>query len=124
MRIMPVETPLLSQKVIAHINPEMAKVYNVPEDHRSVGFFAADNDDVAYLAADDATKKANIKGLHAEAYYGGQTCSWSRYGGGVFVLFSGPKLQDVKSGIAYVNDYIKQKKVHFKIHFLIIIYQF
>lgn len=109
MRIMPVETHLMSQKVIAHINPEMAKVYNVPEGHRSVGFFATDNDDVAYLAADDATKKANIKVLHAESYYGGQDCSWSKYGGGVFVLFSGPKVQDVKSGIAYVNDYIKNK---------------
>ena len=109
MRIMPVETHLTSQKVIAHINPEMAKVYNVPEGHGSVGFFATDNDDVAYLAADDATKKANIKVLHAESYYGGDNCSWSKYGGGVFVLFSGPKVQDVKSGIAYVNDYVKNK---------------
>jgi ethanolamine utilization protein EutL len=109
MKITPVKTHVLSQKIIPHINPEMARIYNVPEDHRSVGFFSVDNDDVAYLAADDATKKANIKILHAETYYGGETCAWSKYGGGVFVLFSGPKVQDVRSGMAYVNDYVKNQ---------------
>ena len=109
MKIMPVKTHVLSQKIIANVTPELAKVYQVPSDHRSIGFFATDNDDVAYLAADDATKKANIKVLHAETYYGGQLCSWSKYGGSVFVLFSGPKVQDVKSGMAYINDYVENQ---------------
>ena len=56
---------------------------------------------------DDASKKANIKLIHAETYYGGTTCSWSKYGGSVFVLFSGPKVEDVKSGLRYVRDFIE-----------------
>ena len=97
MKIVKMETHMLSQKVIANVTPEFARVYNIPEGHTSVGFFSADNDDIGYLAVDDASKKANIKLIHAETYYGGTTCSWSKYGGSVFVLFSGPKVEDVKS---------------------------
>ena len=87
MKIVKMETHMLSQKVIANVTPEFARVYNIPEGHTSVGFFSADNDDIGYLAVDDASKKANIKLIHAETYYGGTTCSWSKYGGSVFVLF-------------------------------------
>ena len=107
MKIVKMETHMLSQKVIANVTPEFARVYNIPEGHTSVGFFSADNDDIGYLAVDDASKKANIKLIHAETYYGGTTCSWSKYGGSVFVLFSGPKVEDVKSGLRYVRDFIE-----------------
>ena len=78
MKIVKMETHMLSQKVIANVTPEFARVYNIPEGHTSVGFFSADNDDIGYLAVDDASKKANIKLIHAETYYGGTTCSWIR----------------------------------------------
>ena len=72
MKIVKMETHMLSQKVIANVTPEFARVYNIPEGHTSVGFFSADNDDIGYLAVDDASKKANIKLIHAETYYGGK----------------------------------------------------
>ena len=98
---------MLSQKVIANVTAEFARVYNIPEGHTSVGFFSTDNDDIGYLAVDDASKKANIKLIHAQTYYGGSICSWSKYGGSVFVLFSGPKVEDVKSGLRYIKDFIE-----------------
>ena len=58
MKIVKMETHMLSQKVIANVTPEFARVYNIPEGHTSVGFFSADNDDIGYLAVDDASKKA------------------------------------------------------------------
>lgn len=109
MNLKHVQTHMLSQKLIANVNPELARIYNIPEDHQSIGFFSCDNDDVAYLAADDATKKANIKVIHAETFYGGELCSWSRYGGSVFVLISGPKVTDVKSGLAYIKDFVDNR---------------
>ena len=70
--------------------------------------FLRDNDDIGYLAVDDASKKANIKLIHAQTYYGGSICSWSKSNGGsVFVLFSGPKVEDVKSGLRYIKDFIE-----------------
>ena len=109
MKIVKLKPRVLSQKLIANVTPELAKAYNIPEDHHSIGFFATDNDDIAYLAADDATKKANIKVIHAQTYYGGQLCSWSRYGGSVFVLISGPKVQDVRSALGYINDFVENQ---------------
>ena len=100
---------MLSQKIIANVSPEFAKAYQLPEDHQSVGFFSTDNDDVGYLAVDDATKKANIKVIHAATFYGGKDCAWSKYGGSVFIIFSGPKVADVKSGMAYVRDFIENQ---------------
>lgn len=107
MEIIKMKTKMLSQKIIANITPEFAKAYKIPEGHQSVAFFSTDNDDVGYLAVDDASKKANIKVIHAETFYGGQMCSWSKYGGSVFILFSGPKVSDVKSGLAYVREFIE-----------------
>lgn len=100
---------MLSRKIIANVSPEFAKIYHLPEGHQSVGFFSVDNDDAGYLAVDDATKKADIKVIHAETFYGGQTCSWSKYGGSVFVMFSGPKVADVRSGMDYVKNFIDNR---------------
>ena len=55
MKIVKMETHMLSQKVIANVTPEFARVYNIPEGHTSVGFFSADNDDIGYLAVDDSS---------------------------------------------------------------------
>lgn len=107
MNIIKMKTNMLSQKLIANVSPALAKAYHLPEGHTAMGFFSTDNDDVAYLAADDASKKANIKVIHIETFYGGQTCSWSKYGGSVFALISGPKVSDVKSGLSYIRDFIE-----------------
>lgn len=109
MKIEKMKVHMLSQKLIAHVSPALAEAYHLPEGHQSMGFFSTDNDDIAYLAADDASKKANIKVIHIETFYGGQLCSWSKYGGSVFALISGPKVSDVKSGLAYIRDFIENK---------------
>lgn len=109
MEIRKMKTRMISQKLIANVTPEMARIYEIPEEHQSVAFFSTDNDDVAYLAADDASKKANIKVVHAETFYSGLRGSWSKYGGSVFVMISGPKVSDVKSGLAYIRDFIENR---------------
>ena len=109
MEIIRLKTKMLSQKVIANVSDEMARVYDLPEGHQSVGFFSVDNDDAGYLAVDDATKKADIKVIRAETFYAGRLGSWSRYGGSVFVMISGPKVADVKSGLAYAKDFIDNR---------------
>lgn len=109
MEIIRMKTNMLSQKIIANVSEEFAKAYHLPAGHQSVAFFSVDNDDAAYLAVDDATKKADIQVIHGETFYGGSTCSWSKYGGSVFVMFSGPKVADVRSGLAYVKDFIDHR---------------
>lgn len=98
---------ILSQKLIPNVNEEFARIYNMPKGHKSAAILTADNDDVIYCALDDATKKANIKVVSAGTSYGGNACSWSKYGGAIFALISGPKVADVKSGMNYIQDYVK-----------------
>lgn len=107
MEIKDMKVRMMSCRIIPLVNGDFAKAWKIPEDHHSVGFFATDNDDVGYLAVDDATKKANIQVIHAETYYGGYHCSWSSYGGSVFIMFSGPKVEDVRSGMRYVKDFLE-----------------
>ncbi len=107
MKIVWKEAHVIAQKIIADISPAFAKCYNLPEDHKNVAFFSCTNDDVAFIAADDATKKANVTVRHAATFYGGTKGSWSRYGGCVFVIMSGPRVEDVKNGLSYVNDFVE-----------------
>lgn len=98
---------ILSQKIIPHVSEEFAKMYNIPEGHQSAAILTADNDDVVYCALDDATKKSKITVVSAGTSYGGNACSWSKYGGAIFALISGPKVADVKSGMNYIQDYVR-----------------
>lgn len=106
MTITPLKVNLISQKLISNASPEYAKTVGLPEGHRSCAFFSVDVDDAAYLALDYATKNAKIQVIRAETFYGGNMASWSKYGGAVYALFSGPTVQDVRSGLSYVNDFI------------------
>lgn len=98
---------ILSKKIIPHVNEEFARIYQIPKGHQSAGLITADSDDVIYCALDDATKKARIQVVSANTSYGGNSCSWSKYGGAIFALFSGPKVADVKSGMNYIEDYVR-----------------
>lgn len=109
MRVEKMDVRITSQKIIPHVSAEFAAAYGLPEGHQSVGFFSADNDDVAYLAADDATKKARVHVVHARTFYGGRSCSWSKYGGSILVLISGPRVEDVRSGMSYINDFVSRR---------------
>lgn len=109
MKLVKKPVHVLAQKIIADIRPEFAAYYNLPADHRNVAVFSADNDDAAFVAADDATKKADILVQHASATYAGMKGGWSRYGGCVYVLMSGPRIEDVRTGLRYVNDFINNQ---------------
>ncbi len=98
---------MMSQKILANVSENFAKAYRLPEGHRSVGFFATDNDDIAYLAADDASKKARIKVLHAETMYGGSRFAGAPRTGTVFIFFSAEKIQDIKSAMGYIRDFVE-----------------
>ena len=68
MKIVKMETHMLSQKVIANVTPEFARVYNIPEGHTSVGFFSADNDDIGYLQK-HTMEEQHAPGVNTAAVY-------------------------------------------------------
>lgn len=100
------QASVLSSVLIPNINREMFRELKLPEDHRSIGIITCDNDDSIYIGLDDATKKANVHVAYAESTYGGGSCAWSRYGGEIIGMLSGPRPEDVKSGLNAVEDFV------------------
>ncbi|MBR5046600.1 MAG: BMC domain-containing protein [Eubacterium sp.] len=104
-----VNSHVAMQKVIPNIDKKYRSLWDVPDDHQSVGLISCDVEDVMNFALDDASKKARIKVLHVETVYGGVAHAWSRYGGEITAVISGPKVEDVRSGINYIREYIENK---------------
>ncbi len=104
-----VDSHVTMQKVIPGVNDRYRALWEVPEEHRSLGLISCDIEDVMDFALDDASRKAQIKVLHVETVYGGADYSWSRYGGEITAVISGPRVEDVRSGLMYTRDYIEHK---------------
>ena len=62
---------VLSVKLIANVNADMAKELELKPEHRSIGIITADSDDVTYTALDEATKAADVEVVYAKSFYGG-----------------------------------------------------
>lgn len=97
------------QKVVPNVTRAYRELWKIPQEHQSVGIIACDNEDVMWLALDDATKKARIHIVHAETVYGGLEYSWSKFGGEITAIISGEKVADVQDGLRYIRDYIENK---------------
>ncbi len=96
-------------KLIPEASPYYRQLWEIPENHKSIGLICSDIEDVMYMAADDATKKARIKVLYLETVYCGEQYAWSRYGGEIICVISGERVEDVRDGLRYIKDYIENR---------------
>lgn len=104
-----IDTHVVMQKTVPNVTDAYRKTLNIPKEHNSVGFISADCEDIMYFALDDASKKARIHVVHVETVYGGGEYSWSKFGGEITAIISGEKIEDVRSGLSYIKDYIENK---------------
>ncbi len=91
---------ILSSKLITDIEDIMIDEFQLPEGHVDIGVFTTDNEDIGYVAADEATKKAQVHVCYAKSTYGGLGCA---YGGEMFGVISGPSISDVESGLRTIS---------------------
>ncbi len=98
---------VLSIRLIANVNADMAKELKLDPEHMSIGIFTTDCDDVAYSALDEATKKAEVKVAYAKSFYGGAANANSKLAGEFIGILSGPTPAEVKSGIDAAIDYVE-----------------
>lgn len=104
---------VLSIKIIPNANPEMAKEFNLPEEHKSIGMITTDCDDVTYTALDEATKKADVKVVYARSMYAGAANASTKLAGEVLGIISGPSPAEVRSGLNAVVDFIESGNATF-----------
>lgn len=86
-------------RLIASLHPDMKAKLELPEGMNSLGLLSADSDDVTYIAADEATKQAQVEVIYGRSLYAGAAHSPSPSAGEVIILFAGPNPAEVRAGL-------------------------
>lgn len=88
-----------AMRVIASVNDGFARELKLPPHIRSLGLITADSDDVAYIAADEATKQAMVEVVYGRSLYAGAAHSPSPTSGEVLIMLGGPNPAEVRAGL-------------------------
>lgn len=95
----PIQTHLLSARILSGADPALLARLGAPEGHRSLGILTTDCDDVSYTALDEATKKAAVQVVYARSMYAGASNASTPLAGEFIGILSGPDPAQVRSGM-------------------------
>ena len=86
-------------RLISSLQDDFKKELKLDASVFSLGVFTADSDDVAYIAADEATKQANVRVVYGNSFYAGARHGPSPTAGEVILMLAGPSPAEVRSGL-------------------------
>lgn len=86
-------------RLIASVQADFKAKLGLPDHFNSVGLLTADSDDVTYIAADEATKHAEVEVISGRSLYAGAAHGPSPTAGEVLIIFGGPSPAEVRSGL-------------------------
>ncbi|MDR2113530.1 MAG: ethanolamine utilization microcompartment protein EutL [Candidatus Accumulibacter sp.] len=86
-------------RLIASVHPDFKKKLELPPHVNSLGLLTADSDDVTYIAADEATKQAQVEVVYGRSLYAGAAHSSSLTAGEVIIVLGGPTPAEVRAGL-------------------------
>lgn len=86
-------------RLIASVAPDLKKELKLPANINSLGLLTADSDDVTYIAADEATKQAEVEVVYGRSLYAGAAHSSSPTAGEVIIMLGGPSPAEVRAGL-------------------------
>ncbi len=86
-------------RLIASLQEDFRKELKLPKDVRSLGLITADSDDVTYIAADEATKQAQVQVVYGRSLYAGAANAPSPTAGEVLIMLGGPNPAEVRAGL-------------------------
>lgn len=104
-----VKTNILSVRIIPNADPVLLRQLSVPEEHRSLGIFTSDCDDVSYAALDEATKAAQVQVAYARSMYAGAANANTALAGEFIGVLSGENPEEVRSGLDAAIRYTQQE---------------
>jgi hypothetical protein len=85
-------------RLISSLQADFKAELKLDDSVFSLGIFTADSDDVAYIAADEATKQANVRVVYGSSFYAGAKHGPSSTAGEVILMLAGPSPAEVRSG--------------------------
>jgi len=86
-------------RLIASVQQDFKKKLGLPDHFNSIGLLTADSDDVTYIAADEATKHAQVEVISGRSLYAGAAHGPSPTAGEVLIIFGGETPAEVRSGL-------------------------
>ncbi|MBS1230051.1 MAG: eutL [Proteobacteria bacterium] len=86
-------------RLIASVQQDFKKKLGLPDHFNSVGLLTADSDDVTYIAADEATKHADVEVISGRSLYAGAAHNPSPTAGEVLIIFGGTTPAEVRAGL-------------------------
>ncbi|MDP3654859.1 MAG: ethanolamine utilization microcompartment protein EutL [Rhodoferax sp.] len=86
-------------RLIAAVQPDFKAELGLDDADFSLGLFSADSDDVAYIAADEATKQAQVRVVFGSSLYAGAAHGPSSTAGEVLLMLAGPSPAEVRAGL-------------------------
>lgn len=86
-------------RLIASVQPDFKTELGLDGSDFSLGLFSADSDDVAYIAADEATKQAQVRVVFGSSLYAGAAHGPSSTAGEVLLMLAGASSAEVRSGL-------------------------
>lgn len=86
-------------RLIASAQADFKAALKLPPHINSLGLLTADSDDVAYIAADEATKQAQVEVVFGRSLYAGAAHSSSPTAGEVLIILGGGSPAEVRAGL-------------------------
>lgn len=94
-----IKPSVTAMRLIASLHADFRKELKLPDHIRSLGLITADSDDVAYIAADEATKQAQVQVVYGRSLYAGAAHNPSPSSGEVLIMLGGPNPAEVRAGL-------------------------
>lgn len=91
-----------SMQAIPNVDSAFAESLKLSPGMTSLGIFTADSDDVAYIAADEATKQADVEVVYGRSMYAGASNTPSPTSGEVIIMFAGKSPSDINAALSSV----------------------
>ncbi|MBX6396634.1 MAG: ethanolamine utilization microcompartment protein EutL [Alicyclobacillaceae bacterium] len=105
--LQPVRARVLATRVIANVDPALARQLNLSPRHRCIGMLTTTIDDVGYTAVDEATKKAEVEVVYAKSFYAGSAHASGPLSGEFIGILAGPTPAEVASGLQAAVEVIE-----------------
>lgn len=102
-----IRSSVTAMRVIPAVSDAFAHELKLPPCIRSLGLIAADSDDVAYIAADEATKQAQVDVVFGRSLYAGARHGPSPTAGEVFIMLGGANPAEVQAGLDVMVTHIE-----------------
>ncbi|KOY80814.1 ethanolamine utilization microcompartment protein EutL [Lysinibacillus macroides] len=103
---------ILAMQTIPRVNSELAQQLDLKPSHHSIGLVTLTIDDVAYVALDEATKKADVDVVYAKSFYAGAAHASGPLSGEVIGIIAGSSPDEIRSGLDAI-----QQKIQFDTYF-------